>query len=280
MPHVARLLALTLVLMAVCSPHLRAEEAQEPSPAAQPRQLPGAQQGGSVLLPNQWSLNPAGKQIKLGDFPVQIAVHPTEAYAAVLHAGYGEHEIAIIDLKRQRVASRVGLHQAFYGVCFDPQGQRLFASGAEDEVVHQFDFAEGLLNKHRELTIAEPGATFVPAGMACDASGKTLYVAGGWGHAVCLLPLDCAGKRRQAALDQESYPYAVLPEPGGKRLFVSLWGKSAVAVLNLKTLKVDARWATEAHPTEMELSPDGKRLFVACANSNSVSVLDTSSGRA
>lgn len=243
-------------------------------------QLPGLQKSGSILLPNQWSLNPVGKQIKLGDFPVQIALHPKQPFAAVLHAGYGEHEIVVIDLKRQRIVSRISLDQAFYGLCFDPQGNRLFASGGEFEVVHQFAFADGYLSEHRELAVAKAGEAFVPAGLACDAEGKTLYVAGGWGHAMCALPLDAPEKAKRVALEKDSYPYAVLPTLDGKRLFVTLWGRSAVAVIDLQTLKVDGQWAVAAHPTEMALSPDGKRLFVACANSNTVSVLDAASGRA
>ncbi|HXT60245.1 MAG TPA: alkaline phosphatase family protein, partial [Pirellulales bacterium] len=200
--------------------------------------------------------------------------------AAILHAGYGDHEIIVVDLKRQRTVSSAGVNQAFYGICFDPQGERLFASGGEFEVVHEFQFADGYLSEHRELPVAKPEETFVPAGLACDTAGKTLYVAGGWGHAVCVLPLEAPEKARRAPLEKDSYPYAVLPAPDGERLFVTLWGRSAVAVLNLETLQVDAQWATEAHPTEMALSPDGKRLFVACANSNTVSVLDTRSGLA
>src|SRR5215470_9469343 len=58
---------------------------------------PGKRADGSVQLPNQWSLQPAGRQIELGDFPVNIAVHPSGEWLAVLHAGYGEHEIQIVD---------------------------------------------------------------------------------------------------------------------------------------------------------------------------------------
>ena len=45
-------------------------------PAATSRLLPGIQAGGSVLLPNQWSLQPAGRQLVVGDFPVNLALHP------------------------------------------------------------------------------------------------------------------------------------------------------------------------------------------------------------
>src|SRR3954466_9111531 len=54
--------------------------------------LPGSAPTGETLLPNGWSLRASGKQVKLGDFPVNIALHPKLPMAAVLHAGYGEHE--------------------------------------------------------------------------------------------------------------------------------------------------------------------------------------------
>lgn len=252
-------------------------------PAGEGRQrprLPGLQDEGEILLPNQWSLRPAGTQIKLGDFPVQIALHPREAWAAVLCAGYGEHEIVVVDLVRERVASRIGLEQAFYGLAFDPEGKRLFASGAEFEVVHQFAFAGGYLSDHRELAVGKEEETFVPTGITCDASGKTLYVANAWGNTLCVLPLDDLASRRHISFQKESYPYTSLPAADGKRLYVSLWGQAAVAVLDLDALSIVTQWATEAHPTELALSPDGKRLFVACANSNTVTVLDTETGQA
>ena len=46
-----------------------------------------------MQLPNQWSLKPAGRHVEVGDFPVNIAIHPTGEFAAVLCAGYREHEV-------------------------------------------------------------------------------------------------------------------------------------------------------------------------------------------
>src|SRR5437764_1361262 len=100
---------------------------REPAPAqtvpAAPPVLPGVQPGGAILLPNQWSLRPAGRQRELGDFPVNLALHPGGRWLAVLHAGYGEHEIAVVDLRRERVVVRVPLDQTFYGLCFSPDGK-------------------------------------------------------------------------------------------------------------------------------------------------------------
>src|SRR5690242_8176828 len=128
------LLVATLGLFAWTRPaeEPRAEE-KKPAAAAKTaeRVLPGLQQDGFVQLPNQWKLKPAGKHLELGDFPVNIALHPTGQYAAVLHAGFGTHEVAIVDLNkaRTRLVSRVTIDQAFYGLVWSPDGKQLFASG-------------------------------------------------------------------------------------------------------------------------------------------------------
>ncbi len=254
------------------------EEAEET--VTQPIRLPGLQAAGNILLPNQWSLRPAGKQIKLGDFPVNIALHPTQAWAAILHAGYGDHEVVLVDLKRNRVASRVTLDQTFYGLCFDPAGEKLFASGGEFEVVHQFSFREGLLGEHREIAIAKASEKFVPAGLACSADGQTLFVANPWGDTLAVVSLAEDHPLKHIPLEKGSYPYTSLPDPDGQRLYVSLWGGAGVAVIDLEQQAVSATWKTESHPTELLLSPDGERLFVACANSNTVTVLDSTDGHA
>ncbi|MGH7224903.1 MAG: YncE family protein, partial [Gemmataceae bacterium] len=240
------------------------------------RMLPGVEPGGTIRLPNQWALRPAGKQIALGDFPVNIVLHPSGRWLAILHAGYGTHEVVLVTLRgnQQKIACRVAVDQAFYGLCFAPDGKTLFASGGELEVVHAWDFDDGLLAHHRTLRMVNGLKTFVPSGLATDADGKILFAAGLWGHAVNIVPLDTPDKRRTVKLTKDSYPYTCLPEPGGKRLFVSLWGKSGVAVLDLESDRVAAVWPTESHPTEMALTPDGKTLYVSCSNSTRVCVLD------
>src|SRR5262249_39063202 len=161
--------------------------------------------------------------------------HPKGSYAAVLDAGYGEHEICIVDLEHGTVASRVTLPEAFYGLAFNPAGTRLFASGAEYSVVHQFRFADGFLSEHRELALgtAKPAKgkeapAGVPAGLAVSPDGRALYVANAWGAALQSLDLTTPGKVRAARFGAGDYPYAVAPAVDGRRLFVSLWGGEAV----------------------------------------------------
>src|SRR5262245_47177475 len=98
------------------------------APAAEPQKdstsWPGFRPDGSLLLPNQWSLRPAGRQIPLGDFPLSIAVHRGSRYAAVLHCGHGTQEVAIVNLRTNGIASRAGLDEAFYGVEFSRDGSK------------------------------------------------------------------------------------------------------------------------------------------------------------
>ena len=98
---------LTLVMLVFCSIPAWAEDAPTPNARLLARNLPGAQVGGSVLLPNQWSLRPTGRQIEVGNFPVNVALHPQGQWAVILHSGYGPHAIVVVDVTTRRIVSSV-----------------------------------------------------------------------------------------------------------------------------------------------------------------------------
>ena len=100
-PYQLLIVAILLVL-ATCAQAQRQPTVLESALKPPHSNLPGAQPDGSVLLPNQWSLRPAGRQVELGDFPVNIAVHPKGRFAAVLHSGYSKHEIIVVDLQQAK----------------------------------------------------------------------------------------------------------------------------------------------------------------------------------
>jgi DNA-binding beta-propeller fold protein YncE len=262
---------LTLLLLA---PPTLADE-----PARPARVLPGVQPDGLIRLPNSWSLKPAGTQLDIGDFPVNSALHPSGKWLAVLHCGNGPHEIIMVDLggTKQQVRSRVLVQQAFYGMAFAPDGKTLYVSGGEYDVVHAFDCQDGYLSRPRDLKVAEE--KFIPAGLAIDPTGKMLCVAGTWGHGVCLLPVERPQDRVTLPLGKDCYPYGCLVDSKGKYLYVSLWSKASVAVIDLAEEKVVRTLATEPHPTEMVFGPGDRTLFVACANSTRVSVINPADGK-
>ena len=281
--------------------------------AEPPPEVPGPKADGSVLLPNQWALRPAGKQIRVGDFPVNIAMHPSGEWAAILHAGHGPHEIVVLDTKAGQIVSRVTVEEAFYGLAFADAGRRLFASGSGAEVLHVFDFAEGYLSAHKTIPLRDPKQRGIPSGLAASSDAGTVYVCNLWAHTVSRVVLGKAEpvideikladhtaapapapdgtdtddpsitKRDRALLDKtgadDPFPYACLLDEKASRLYVSLWNQAAVAVIDTATFKLIERWPTEEHPNEMLLTKDGRRLFVANANRNTVTVIDTGTGR-
>jgi DNA-binding beta-propeller fold protein YncE len=241
--------------------------------------LPGVEQSGAIRLHNQWSLRPAGRQVEVGDFPITLALHPNGKYLVVLHAGMGDHEIWVLDVQenRNKPVCRVQLEQTFGGLAFTPDGKRLLAGGGEFDRLHRFDFADGYLSGQQTIALARPKC--IPASLAVDPSGDWVYAAATWGHAVAILPLKEPATQIFIDLEKGSYPYGCLIDAAGKRLYVSLWSKSAVAVIDLEQKKLVHTWTTQAHPTEMALGPKDQTLFVACANSTQVSVLRTSDGQ-
>lgn len=276
--------------------------------------LPGKQPDGSVLLPNQWSLRPVGKQIELRDFPINIAVHPSGKFVAVLHSGYSAHQVTIVDLAKGEAVSHADMPQSFYGLEFSHDGSRLYCSGAGDEVIHTFEFHDGQLANHQKIQLREIKERAVPAGIALTDDNRTLYVANVWGDRVTRVELgpqpkiqdiplrtnagpllntegtrtsdpdtEAAAKRAEVYLLQTSpddtFPYACRIDEKRERLYVSLWAQSSVGIIDLRSNRLIGRWPTDEHPCEMILNRSGKLLFVANANKNIVTVLNTDSGK-
>jgi YVTN family beta-propeller protein len=261
----------------------------------QPAIWPGMTRVGSVLLPNGWSLEPAGRQTRLGDLPVQIAVHPNEAILAILHAGYGEHEVITVNGSTGRIIGRVSIPASFAGLLWSSDGKRLFIGGGFDDRIYRFDHAEGLLSKKtaleypdRKAFLAEPNPQHgegakkyqrVPAGLALSQDSKTLYAAAAFGHSLGRFDAESGALQRELPLEADSYPYGLALDEARKRLYVSLWSKAKVAVINTDTFQLTGHWSTEEHPNEMLLARGAKTLFVANANRNTVSVIDTEQGK-
>ncbi len=256
---------------------------------------PGMTRDGSVLLPNGWSLKPAGRQTKLGDLPVQVALHPTAAILAILHAGYGEHEVVTVDGATGRVIGRVALPGSFAGLTWSVDGKRLFVGGGFDDLVYRFDHEGGLLSNRavfaypdREVFLRQRNPRNgegvrkhqrTPAGLAVTKDGKTLYVSAAFGHSLARFDAESGAFRDEISLGADSYPYGLALDESRGRLYVSLWNRAGVAVVDTSSFKVLGNWPAQEHPNEMILARGGKILFVANANRNTVTVIDTEAGK-
>ncbi len=247
--------------------------------------LPGLQASGNVLLPNGWTLNPQGKQASLGDLPVHLLLPPSGKELVVLHSGYGEHEIITLEPGSLNKISRTVVPQSFYGMAFDESGKHLLVSGGEDEKVYIYEYNQGHLGPAKTVTLGKKTDKLVVSGLALSSDSQFLYVCGLLGNVVKRVskPLEISGGAEVVgtdtiALPAESYPYTVIEDAKNARLFVSLWGRAEVAVVDTKTLEVKGFWKTKSHPTEMIYLDDSERLIVACSDENSVVVFDGKTG--
>ena len=135
------------------------------------------------------------RHIEVGDFPVNIALHPTGEFAARAAC-----RVSRARGRRSSTSTRSGrgscrgrtIDQAFYGLAFSPDGKQLFASGGEFEVVHVFDFDRGYLVKGRaiDVSVGKADQRAVVGGLSFDTTGRDLFVAAPWADAVVRVPLD------------------------------------------------------------------------------------------
>jgi YVTN family beta-propeller protein len=201
-----------------------------------------------------------------------------------------------VDASIGRTIGRYALPASFSGVIWSADGTRLYVGGGFDDLIYRFDHADGLLSKKtafaypdRQAFLAEPNPQpgegvkkyqRAPAGLALGNNGKTLYVAAAFGHSLARFDADSGAFGGEIPLEGDSYPFGLALDEAHKRLFVSLWSKAKVAVVDTESFRVVTQWPTEEHPNEMLLAKGGKILFVANANRNTVTVIDTDAGKA
>ena len=105
-----------------------------------------------------------------------------------------------------------------------------------------------------------------------------LYVTRVFAMTLSAINLTSGEVERTVSLPAE--PYTCVVSADGSRVYVSLWGGSAVEVFSAASLTLLEELPAGEHPNAMLLSADGKRLFVACGSSSAVWVFDVFSGEA
>jgi YVTN family beta-propeller protein len=118
---------------------------------------------------------------------------------------------------------------------------------------------------HQERNIAVSGLDIDPReAMLFVASRETNF----------LYAVDLKTKSVIKRIDLGFPAYTCLVSKRHHFVYVSLWGRSSVAVVDSKRLEPVNTIQVGDHPNDMAESPDGNRLFVANANLNTVSVID------
>ena len=225
------------------------------------------------MLPNGWSLSPAGRSLPLGDLPLNIAVSKSKKLMAVTNNGQSTQTIQLINPATEKILDNIEIAASWYGLKFSADEKSLYVSGGNNNWIVQYAVANNKLKLKDSIKLGTKWPTKIsPAGIEINDQTKTMYVVTKENNS--LYTIDMASKKitQQFALGAEAY--ACLLSPNKKELYISLWGGDKVLVYDISAKKVTDSIKVGDDPNEMLLSKNGKYLFVANANDNSVSVID------
>ncbi len=239
-----------------------------------PKQLPGAIEG-RYLLPNGWSITPAGRQAELGGLPLKLISVPGQPYVIAASNGYRNHFLAVIDVNKETVVQRVPIQEGWMGLAVHPDGKTVYASGGAQDRILVYSLSAGRLEARGNIPM--DAGTF-PAGLAIDSTGKRLFVTANGANALKII--DLAQRKVTATIPAGNKPYACALSRDGRRAWVSNWGEDTVAAIDLGERYTYRTIPVREKPNDLVLDAGGERLFVANGNRNTVSVIDVKTAKA
>ena len=228
-------------------------------------------------LPTGLRLDPVGDAVELGSLPINLVVAPGNKVVVVL-SGWREQGIQVVDLKTARVTQTLLQDGAFYGAAFAPDGQHLYVSGGNTDMLFVYAWKDGAATLENKFVLAKAKTadgtgTSYPAGVAVAPNGKFIYVAEDVGDHLAVVNAATGDIKQRIATDH--YPYGVTLAPDG-RLFVSAWGGTTLSqfrILADGTLTYIGRIEVGRHPSA--LATQGSNLYVALAGSDRIAIVDT-----
>lgn len=238
------------------------------------QQVPGKKKD-AVLLPNGWSLTPAGSSLPLGDLPLNIAVSNSKKLLAITNNGYSRQTIQLVDALKNKIVDEIEIPKSWYGLKFANNDQTLYASGGNDNWILQYNIINNKLRLADSMKLGDKWPNKIsPAGLDIDDKKGLLYVVTKENNSLYVIDLKTKNILHHKKLDAEAY--TCLLSTSKDELYISCWGCGEVDVYNTTTNQFSSSIKVGDHPNELCLSKNGKWLYVANANDNSVSVIDLS----
>ncbi len=226
-----------------------------------------------VLLPNGWSLTPAGKSLQLGDLPLNIAVSSSKKYMAVTNNGQSTQSLQLIDVKNEKRLDSIDIPKSWMGLKFSADEKFLYASGGNDNRILKYAIINNKLLLKDSFILGDAWPVRIsPTGIDVDDAKQLLYVVTKDNNSLYVMDMHSKKIIQQHALGAEAY--TCLLSPNKNELYISVWGSDKVKVFNTITRNLIDSITVGDHPNDMCLSKSGQYLYVANANDNSVSVID------
>src|SRR5262245_20503508 len=134
------------------------------------------------VLPNGWTITPAGKHVTLTDLPLNIIPLADSKRALVATSGYNKHDISLVDLADVKVIDKQTVLQSWFGLAL--HDNRIWWSGGGGNMLHTYDLKDTKLVRTGKADTAKLTKEDVEAlkkqhkfksGMCVDAKRDVLY---------------------------------------------------------------------------------------------------------
>ena len=226
-----------------------------------------------IRLPNGWSLTPVGKNLQLGDLPLNIAVSPSRKLIAVTNNGQSTQSLQLIDAKREKIISSIEIPESWYGLAFSADEKYLYASGGHDNQILKYSIRNRQFAFEDSIILGKPWPEKIsPAGIAIDDVMERLYVVTKENNS--LYVIDLVSKKILQRLPLGGEGFSCILSADRRSLYISCWGCDKVLFYDTQQQQFTGSINVGDNPNEMCLSKNGNLLYVCNANDNSVSVID------
>lgn len=200
-----------------------------------------------------------------GDMPLNL-LEVEGRWIISTNSGWHNSYLQSYDEHLHSVAGRIDVPGAWYGLAYDARRKLVLASSAGSSL-YVIKFDSGNFGSKYEVQL---DGCLLPAGLALASDG-TAWVACNQNET--LMRVDYVRGKILHSARIGAFPYVVINLPSGK-LAISLWGQSAVALVNSETLQRIALVSVGSHPNDMLYLPKAQHLLVACSDSDDLSVID------
>jgi YVTN family beta-propeller protein len=284
-------------------------------------------EGYRLVTPVNQIVEPAGRQLDLAKLrPQALALSPD---GRILAVSGKTHDLFIVDPASWKMAQKevplpsnsapaaaegsaslrnlapdAESQLSFTGLIFSPDGSRIYLSDVQGSIkvfdVDASHHVQGLRSFFLPPANAPARAAEIPAGLACSADGRRLYVALNLGNG--LAELDAATGEVLRTWAAGVAPYDVALAVG--KIYVSNWGgrrpgpgsvtgpagrgtrvrvdaarfianEGSVTVIDSRSGDAVGEILVGKHASALAVAPGGKRVVVANAASDTLSVIDT-----
>ena len=260
----------------------------------------GQQPDGSVLVPSNQILRPAGFQVSLPGRPVDLSLISKGNFLLVKNI----KSLDLINLKDNTLMQSLPYEKcgaSFTGICSSRDNRHIYVSEAANKIlIARFDNGHKL-SWESPIVIAAPAIVGDPGpgGLVLNAKEDRLFVTLSRSNSLAVIKL--ADKSVQE-ISVGMAPYGVVLTSDSKA-YVTNWGgrrpvagestynssgsqvlvdpktgianNGSVSVVDLKQNRSVKEIKVGLHPSGMVLSPDKLLLYVTCANSDVIDIIDT-----